>query len=227
MPQATSNFAVACLPATTRILSALVPLVNRILIVFFEQVHNVRSIQELSQKKFDNTVFEAENCGMFDGARMRSVRKRAGLTQAELARQAGCDRNTVSRIELGHFRPRPALAERMAQALAVPLESLYAREDFGTAAARHRAVGGNLLDRSTFALADDQLAGALNQDEREIVLTYRRLPLKHRERVWGFVMGLAASGSAEAAQAAAKLAEAAAEAERTGERREDTRAGSA
>lgn len=163
---------------------------------------------------------------MFNGAKMRTARKLSGLTQAELARKAGCDRNTISRIELGHFRPRAALAERMAQALAVPLESLYAPDYAGMVTARRSTGQADPLDPSV-ALAEDQVAGALSQDEREIVLTYRRLPLKHRERVWGFVMGLAASGSAEAAQAAAKLAEAAAEAERTGERREDTRAGSA
>ena len=57
------------------------------------------------------------------GARLRSARLRAGLTQSQLA---GSDLSTayVSRIEAGQRRPDPALLEVMAARLDVPVEEL-------------------------------------------------------------------------------------------------------
>ena len=57
------------------------------------------------------------------GARLRSARLRAGLTQSQLA---GSDLSTayVSRIEAGQRRPDPALLEAMAARLDVPVEEL-------------------------------------------------------------------------------------------------------
>jgi transcriptional regulator with XRE-family HTH domain len=47
---------------------------------------------------------------------MREARKRAGLTQAELARRAGVPQSTVGRIESGARIPSIALAERLIRA---------------------------------------------------------------------------------------------------------------
>jgi len=44
---------------------------------------------------------------------VREARKRAGLTQAELARRAGVPQSTVGRIESGARVPSTALAERL------------------------------------------------------------------------------------------------------------------
>jgi len=57
------------------------------------------------------------------GARLRSARLRAGLTQSQLA---GPDLSTayVSRIEAGQRRPDPTLLEAMAARLKVPVEEL-------------------------------------------------------------------------------------------------------
>ena len=57
------------------------------------------------------------------GARLRSARLRAGLTQSQVA---GSDLSTayVSRIEAGQRRPDPALLEAMAARLDVPVEEL-------------------------------------------------------------------------------------------------------
>lgn len=38
-----------------------------------------------------------------------------GLTDAEMAKQAGCDRSTISRIRRGSQIPKPALMTRIAQ----------------------------------------------------------------------------------------------------------------
>lgn len=44
---------------------------------------------------------------------IREARRRAGLTQAELARRAGVPQSTVGRIESGARVPSTALAERL------------------------------------------------------------------------------------------------------------------
>ena len=46
----------------------------------------------------------------------REARRRAGLTQAELARRAGVPQSTVGRIESGARVPSTALAERLIRA---------------------------------------------------------------------------------------------------------------
>jgi transcriptional regulator with XRE-family HTH domain len=47
---------------------------------------------------------------------VREARKRAGLTQAELARRAGVPQSTVGRIESGTRVPSTALVERLVRA---------------------------------------------------------------------------------------------------------------
>ncbi|MDW8234836.1 MAG: helix-turn-helix transcriptional regulator, partial [Roseiflexaceae bacterium] len=50
---------------------------------------------------------------------VRQRRKALDLTQADLARVAGCAVVTIKRIERGTLRPSRLLAERLATALAV------------------------------------------------------------------------------------------------------------
>jgi transcriptional regulator with XRE-family HTH domain len=47
---------------------------------------------------------------------IREARRRAGLTQAELARRAGVPQSTIGRIESGARVPSTALAERLIRA---------------------------------------------------------------------------------------------------------------
>jgi transcriptional regulator with XRE-family HTH domain len=57
------------------------------------------------------------------GERLRRLRARAALTQAELARKARVDPATVARLELSMNAPRPTTIRKLARALGVqPME---------------------------------------------------------------------------------------------------------
>jgi transcriptional regulator with XRE-family HTH domain len=56
--------------------------------------------------------------------RLRELRSRAGLTQAELSRKAGLAQPSVSRLERGLKKPGLATAQALAAALGVSLARL-------------------------------------------------------------------------------------------------------
>lgn len=64
-------------------------------------------------------------------SRVRAVRIARGLSQAELARQAGITRQALSAIEAGRYLPNTAVALRLARALGCRVEDLF---DLATAA---------------------------------------------------------------------------------------------
>lgn len=53
----------------------------------------------------------------YDPAKLVKRRENLGLTAAELARRAGIDRSTISKIEHGSFTPYPTQIRRIAAAL--------------------------------------------------------------------------------------------------------------
>jgi len=59
---------------------------------------------------------------------LRSVRLRAGLTQAELARRVGISRTAYTNIEKGHKHPSLVTALRIARVLNEHVEDLFADE---------------------------------------------------------------------------------------------------
>jgi len=61
------------------------------------------------------------------GHRVAQVRKRAGLTQQQLAERVGVGRVAVARIEAGTV-PSVALALRIARELGRPVEALFGGE---------------------------------------------------------------------------------------------------
>lgn len=61
------------------------------------------------------------------GAEVRDRRERAGWSQAELARRAGTTTNTVARIERGELEPSLSMADRLAEALGVRVDTLIRR----------------------------------------------------------------------------------------------------
>jgi transcriptional regulator with XRE-family HTH domain len=60
--------------------------------------------------------------------RLREVRERRLLTQAELAERAGLTEATVNRIERGIHEPRISTVRRLAEALKVEPEELIEQE---------------------------------------------------------------------------------------------------
>ncbi len=62
------------------------------------------------------------------GHRVAQARRRAGLTQPQLAERVGVGRATIARIEAGGTSPSVALALRIAQTLGEPVETLFGGE---------------------------------------------------------------------------------------------------
>ena len=56
--------------------------------------------------------------------RVREFRRKAGLSQADLASQSECSRELISAIETQRHCPKVDLLSRIARALCVPLWSL-------------------------------------------------------------------------------------------------------
>jgi putative transcriptional regulator len=61
--------------------------------------------------------------------RLRDLRERAGLSQAECADALGVTRQTVISIEKGHFDPRLSLAFRISRLFAVPVDEVFEPEE--------------------------------------------------------------------------------------------------
>ena len=61
--------------------------------------------------------------------RLRDLRERAGLSQAECADALGVTRQTVISIEKGHFDPRLSLAFRISRLFAVPVDAGFEPDD--------------------------------------------------------------------------------------------------
>ena len=57
--------------------------------------------------------------------RLAAARKEKGLSQAELAKQVGVSRNTISSIETGQFNPTAKLALILCIALDQKFEDLF------------------------------------------------------------------------------------------------------
>ena len=57
--------------------------------------------------------------------RLRELRERAGLTQAELAAMADVSRKTVNTVENGVFIPSTVVSLRLAKALGALVEDLF------------------------------------------------------------------------------------------------------
>ena len=63
------------------------------------------------------------------GNRLKDLRTRRGLTQAELAEQVGVSRKTINTVENGVFTPSATLALLLARALGVTVEEAFFLEE--------------------------------------------------------------------------------------------------
>lgn len=80
-----------------------------------------------------NEVTEHENSRAVSGSRQQRLvmlRKRAGISQSELARQAGVTPSAISMIEDGKREPRLSTALQIADALGVSLDVLAGRKEY-------------------------------------------------------------------------------------------------
>ena len=59
------------------------------------------------------------------GNRLKDLRTRRGLTQAELAEQVGVSRKTINTVENGVFVPSTTLALLIARELGVAVEEIF------------------------------------------------------------------------------------------------------
>ncbi|MCI4011704.1 helix-turn-helix transcriptional regulator [Brevibacterium sp. ZH18] len=62
-------------------------------------------------------------------SRLKSVRKIAGLTQAQLAQLTGVSRQTIISTERGDYAPSVYLALRIAKALATTVEEIFSLQE--------------------------------------------------------------------------------------------------
>lgn len=97
------------------------------------------------------------------GARIRSARKRAGLTQDELATRISKSPESVSNIERGAQLPMLDTLSDIARVLDAPLTELLAAPERGISAGRLRleselAELGRTLDEDRLAIAVQQVA---------------------------------------------------------------------
>jgi len=74
------------------------------------------------------------------GKRLRETRERAGLTQEELARRAGCDARTIRRIELGTSPGSLRALAELEQALGIPAGQLVGTEETVNPKPQHPAL---------------------------------------------------------------------------------------
>ena len=65
-------------------------------------------------------------------SRIEQYRTRAGLSRQELADAVGVHYQTVGYLERGEYAPSLALALRLAELLAVPVEQLFSLTPFTT-----------------------------------------------------------------------------------------------
>ena len=93
---------------------------------------------------------------MTTGTRIKKLRKRNDLTQAELAKKVGCSTQVISNIERGVTRASADLAAAIACALRISADDLV-RED---------------IPPEEFSLS---------YEERGLILTYRNLPVEDRK----------------------------------------------
>ncbi|MCP5059910.1 MAG: helix-turn-helix transcriptional regulator [bacterium] len=82
---------------------------------------------------------------------VREARRRAGLTQAELADRAGVPKSTVGRIESGTRRPSTDLVERLVRAAGLEVTVSLSESDPGTDSMFERTLRRTPAQRLTDA----------------------------------------------------------------------------
>lgn len=104
------------------------------------------------------------------GKRVRERRLRRGLVIEELARKTGLSKGYVSQIETGKASPSLQTAEKLAQALDVPLTHLFLEDAFGCQVIRK-------AERQCVSFgAPDKLVSVLSAPNRHLELLLVEIP---------------------------------------------------
>lgn len=87
----------------------------------FETVHALDSdYRDVAQRIRAYNTPPAEHPNVPPALRVRDARRRAGLTQRELAKVSGVGQQTICKIEIGAVRPKPETLERLLRACTTP-----------------------------------------------------------------------------------------------------------
>jgi transcriptional regulator with XRE-family HTH domain len=78
---------------------------------------------------------------------VKEARRRAGLTQADLARRAGVPKSTVGRIETGARVPSTEMVERLVRAAGLDVSVSLSEPDPGTDSMFERTLRRNPAER--------------------------------------------------------------------------------
>ena len=65
---------------------------------------------------------------VINGAALKVIRERSGLTQTDLAKQTGVSQGRISELESGRHPVKPQTMSALTTALAVPLAALLSAE---------------------------------------------------------------------------------------------------
>lgn len=99
---------------------------------------------------------------------IHEARRRAGLTQAELARRAGVPKSTVGRIESGARTPSTEMVERLVRAAGLEVSVSLSEPDPGTDSMFERTLRRSPAER----LADAaRVARFVLRGRREVAAT--------------------------------------------------------
>jgi transcriptional regulator with XRE-family HTH domain len=129
------------------------------------------------------------------GAAIRAARKRAGLTQVQLAAAAGVTQPTISGIEAGRQDATVAGLGRIAEAFGVPAGELLAEET--TAATSHQASG---TGQKTKAAAISHQAPGTGQKTTTAATRHEAPAIRNKPAVRNQAVGTTAARKAQAAK---------------------------
>lgn len=93
-----------------------------------EQNNQIRNYSKVLDEKYgkegtpQRLAFEEDALVYYTGQLLEDARKKAHITQSELARRIGADKSYISRIEKGKTEPKVSTFYRIAHALGLTVE---------------------------------------------------------------------------------------------------------
>lgn len=107
------------------------------------------------------------------GENIRKLRKMAGLTQIEFAKEIGISQGTLSDIEQGNCNPSVDTALSIHRRFDVDLDWLLKGEQNGTNAGQKRSLDFSVQEKQLF-----ELIKKLNEEDQKELLEYAEFKLR-------------------------------------------------